>query len=450
MWLSLLPVWGQEEPVWKPEYRFRIQLSDKQQSPYALERPEEFLSSRALQRRERQGLPLDETDLPVSPVYLDQLRQAGLRIHCVSKWNNTVLAETADSLLGVSLSRHFAFVRSVRCVWVEPVKRPKGQADRKEQVKNEGEAQEALYGNAWQQCAQMKGDSLHRAGFRGRGMVVAVIDAGFYNADAISAFEGLNLLGTRDFVNPHSDIYAENSHGMKVLSCLAANRPHYMVGTAPEASYWLLRSEDHNSEQPVEMDYWAAAVEFADSVGADVVNTSLGYASFDNRADNLHYWELDGESTLISRSASMAARKGMLVVCSAGNSGDGTWKKITPPGDACDVLTVGAVDRRGLNTSFSSVGNTADGRVKPDVCAMGGNCTVMGNDGAPTTGSGTSYASPILCGLVTCLWQALPQLTALEVMELVRRHGHNAAHPDNIFGYGIPDFWEAYREGSSR
>lgn len=450
MWLSLLPVWGQEKPVWKPEYRFRIQLSDKKQSPYTLEHPEAFLSSRALQRRERQGLPLDETDLPVSPVYLDRLRQAGLRIHCVSKWNNTVLAETADSLLGVSLSRRFAFVRSVRCVWVEPEERP-GQNDRrKEQVTNEGEAQEALYGNAWQQCAQMRGDSLHRAGFRGQGMVVAIIDAGFYNADVISAFEGMKLLGTRDFVNSHSDIYAENSHGMKVLSCLAANRPHYMVGTAPEASYWLLRSEDHHSEQPVEMDYWAAAVEFADSVGADVVNTSLGYASFDNRADNLHYWELDGESTLISRSASMAARKGMLVVCSAGNAGDEPWKKITPPGDARDVLTVGAVDRRGLNTSFSSVGNTADGRVKPDVCAMGLHCTVMGNDGAPAAGSGTSYASPILCGLVTCLWQALPRLTALEVMELVRRHGHNAAHPDNIFGYGIPDFWQAYREGSSR
>ena len=217
-----------------------------------------------------------------------------------------------------------------------------------------------------------------------------------------------------------------------------------MIGTAPEASYWLLRSEDDSSEHLVEQDYWAAAIEFADSVGVDVVNTSLGYYSFDDHSKDYQLRNLDGNYALISRQAAKVADKGMILVCSAGNSGSGTWKKITPPGDAENVLTVGAIDRKGILAPFSSIGNTADGRIKPDVVAVGFQADVMGADGNLTKANGTSFASPIMAGMVTCLWQAHPELTAKEVIELVRQSGDRAAYPDNIYGYGIPDMWKAY------
>lgn len=255
----------------------------------------------------------------------------------------------------------------------------------------------------------------------------------------------MRLMGTRDFVNPLSDIYAENNHGMKVLSCLAANKPNVLVGTAPEASYWLLRSEDDDTEQQVEEDYWAAALEFADSVGVDVVNTSLGYYEFDDKSCNYRYRDLDGRYSLMSHSASLAAEKGMVVVCSAGNSGRSPWKKVTPPGDADHVITVGAMNHNLVNAEFSSVGNTADGRVKPDVMAIGVDSAVAGTDGTVSQANGTSFASPTFCGLVACFWQACPWLTAKEVIEAVRRSSDRVEYPDNIYGYGIPDIWKAYQ-----
>ena len=232
---------------------------------------------------------------------------------------------------------------------------------------------------------------------------------------------------------------------MCVLSCIGMNQPHVMIGTAPEASFWLLRSEDEYSEHLVEQDYWAAAIEFADSVGVDVVNTSLGYYAFDDKSKDYRYRDLDGHFALMSRQAAKAADKGMIVVCSAGNSGSGPWKKTTPPGDADNVLTVGAISKKGELAPFSSIGNTADGRVKPDVMAVGLGSDVMGTDGILRRANGTSFSSPIMCGMVTCLWQALPNLTAKEIIELVRRSGDRAKYPDNIYGYGIPDMWKAYQ-----
>ena len=247
-------------------------------------------------------------------------------------------------------------------------------------------------------------------------------------------------------MNPQSDIFAESSHGMAVLSCIAMNRPGVMTGTAPEASFWLLRSEDEYSEHLVEQDYWAAAVEYADSVGVDVLNTSLGYYAFDDKSKNYKLRNLDGHHALMSRQASRIADKGMVLVCSAGNSGAGSWKKITPPGDAGNVLTVGAVDKEAVLAPFSSVGNTADHRIKPDIVAVGLGADVIRTDGNQGRANGTSFASPIMCGMVACLWQACPELTAKEVMELVRRSGDRADFPDNIYGYGVPDMWKAYQD----
>lgn len=429
-------------------YRYHLQLTDKNGCEYSLKHPEKFLSEKALQRRSRQGLEVDSTDLPIPGAYLKTIEEQGVRIHSKSKWTNTVLVDVTDTLTGKNLV-NLPFVSESTLVWINPSKNSKSNHDRKKQVTNGGKTSDSEYGDAYLQCSMMNGNTLHYAGFRGEGMTIAVIDGGFFNADVINAFDQSRILGTKDFVNPESDIYAEDSHGMKVLSCMFANRPNIMMGTATGASFWLLRSEDADSEQPVENDYWAAALEFADSVGVDVVNSSLGYNDYDEPFADAKYWELDGKTYVSSRAASMAADKGMIVCLSAGNSGDSPWKKITPPADAFDVLTVGAVTYARTNTNFSSLGNTSDGRVKPDVCAMGAFSTVMGTNGVPQKGSGTSYASPILCGLVACLWQALPQFTAHELMDLIRRKGHNAAHPDNVYGYGIPDFWRAYQEGKN-
>jgi subtilisin family serine protease len=226
------------------------------------------------------------------------------------------------------------------------------------------------------------------------------------------------------------------------------NDKNVFVGTAPDASFWLLRSEETNTEQIVEEDNWAAAVEFADSVGVDVINSSLGYALFnDDLKTSVKYWELDGKTHLNSRSASMLAAKGIILCNSAGNEGNDYWKKIGVPADASDILAVGAVDDIGVNTRFSSVGNTEDGRIKPDVCAMGGRACVMNITGHTTHANGTSFSSPILSGMVTCLWQALPKLNAYEIMDIIRKSGHYAEHPNNIYGYGIPDFMKALELG---
>ena len=420
--------------------KYRISLKDKAVTDYSLQKPEMYLSKKSIERRKRQGLEIDSTDLPVCKKYVDAIRKKGVHVLVTGKWDNFVTVSCNDSMLIAEIAG-LPFVRSTERVWRGVAKR----ASERDSLINKPLRTDSLYGPAITQIKMSHADRLHEAGFKGQGMTIAVIDAGFHNVDKIEAMKNINILGTRDFVNPEADIYAESSHGMSVLSCMAMNQPNVMIGTAPEASYWLLRSEDEYSENLVEQDYWAAAIEFADSVGVDLVNTSLGYYSFDDPAKNYRYRDLNGHYALMSREAAKAADKGIVVVCSAGNSGAGSWKKITPPGDAENVITVGAVNKYGVLAPFSSVGNTADGRVKPDVVAVGLGSDVMGTDGNLRHANGTSFSSPIMCGMVACLWQACPELTAKEIIELVRRSGDRAVFPDNIYGYGIPDLWKAYQ-----
>ena len=426
-------------------YKYRVSLKDKVGTAYSVDKPQEFLSERALERRNRQQLPVDETDLPVSQVYVDELKGMGANLVTSSRWNNTVVLEVSDTLLMDEVAKK-SFVKGVKKVWTQPDSIPLRNKKRGKEVTNDVKESGHYYGKAFRQINIHGGDSLHAAGFTGKGMHVAVIDAGFYNADKIKFFKKMDLLGTRDFVNPNSDIYAENSHGMKVLSCMAANIKDAFVGTAPEASYWLLRSEDQDTEQPIEEDYWAAAIEFADSVGVDVVNTSLGYYEFDEGYGGYRYRDLDGHYSLMSHSASVAADKGIVVVCSAGNSGRSAWKKVTPPGDSENVITVGALTKELKNAEFSSIGDTSDGRVKPDVMAIGVNSVVSGNDGTVSKANGTSFASPTMCGVVACFWQACPWLTAKEVIKAVQQAGDRVDYPDNIYGYGVPNLWKAYQK----
>ena len=421
--------------------KYRISLTDKAATTYSIQQPEEFLSRKSIDRRLRQKLAIDSTDLPVCKKYVDAIRKKGVHVLVTGKWDNFVTVSCNDSMLIDEIAK-LPFVRSTEKVWQGKV----SAVTKRDSLINDPQRADSLYGPAITQIEMSRANLLHDAGFKGQGMTIAVIDAGFHNADKITAMQNIRILGTKDFVNPQSDIFAESSHGMAVLSCIAMNRPGVMTGTAPEASFWLLRSEDEYSEHLVEQDYWAAAVEYADSVGVDVLNTSLGYYAFDDKSKNYKLRNLDGHHALMSRQASRIADKGMVLVCSAGNSGAGSWKKITPPGDAENVLTVGAVDKEAVLAPFSSVGNTADHRIKPDIVAVGLGADVIRTDGNQGRANGTSFASPIMCGMVACLWQACPELTAKEVIELVRRSGDRADFPDNIYGYGVPDMWKAYQD----
>lgn len=364
------------------------------------------MSAKAIERRRKQNLPIDSTDLPVCRKYIDEIRKQGVKIVVTGKWDNFVTVSCNDTTL-IDRIAALPFVLSTEKVWISPGAGKPSMATERDSVLNQPTIHsDSIYGRAITQIQMSNGDKLHEAGFKGQGMTIAVIDAGFHNVDKITAMQNIRILGTKDFVNQQADIFAESSHGMSVLSCIGMNRPDIMTGTAPEASFWLLRSEDEYSEHLVEQDYWSAAVEFADSVGVDVINTSLGYYSFDDKSKNYKYRDLDGRHALMSRQASHIADKGMILVCSAGNSGAGSWKKITPPGDADNVLTVGAIDKRAVLATFSSVGNTADHRVKPDVVAVGVGSDVIRTDGNQGRANGTSFSSPIMCGMVTCLWQA--------------------------------------------
>ncbi|WP_296121978.1 S8 family serine peptidase [uncultured Bacteroides sp.] len=423
--------------------KYRISLKDKAATTYSLKHPEAFLSEKAIARRYKQRLPIDSTDLPVCRKYVDEIRRQGVNIVVTGKWENFVTVSCNDSTL-IDRIAALPFVRATEKVWMAPEGDKMMSTERDSLINRPSVHPDSVYGFAIDQIQMSNGDKLHREGFRGQGMTIAVIDAGFHNADRIATMQNIRILGIKDFVNPKADIFAESSHGMMVLSCIGMNRPGIMTGTAPEASFWLLRSEDEYSEHLVEQDYWAAAVEFADSVGADVLNTSLGYYTFDDKSKDYKFRDLDGHHALMSRQASRIADKGMVLVCSAGNSGMGAWKKITPPGDAENVLTVGAINKDGVLAPFSSIGNTADNRIKPDIVAVGQGTDVMRTDGNQGKANGTSFSSPVMCGMVACLWQACPDLTAKEVIELVRRSGDRADYPDNIYGYGIPDMWKAY------
>ena len=428
---------------------FRVELRDKCGTPFSISRPKEFLSAKAIVRRSRQHIDVDSTDLPVNPAYINEIRSTGVEVVSRSKWNNTVLvrSHSLDVLKSVALLK---CVKSIKKVWTSPdsVSPSPARARYHTEFNRWDTISQSHYGVALEQIAMVNGMKIHRHGFCGRGMTIAVLDGGFMNADLIPCLREARIEGSADFVVPPSqDIFKEMDHGTKVLSVMSVNVPGTFVGTAPDASYWLLRCEDYQTESLAEEDYWTAAAEFADSVGADIISSSVGYHAFDISSDNYAYTQLDGRTALVSRTASMLADKGIILVNSAGNDGMGSWKKISVPADATDIITVGAATPDGLNAAFSSIGPTADGRIKPDVMAMGSPTAVITGRGTIIKGVGTSFSTPVVAGMVACLWQALPDKTAREIISLVRRCADNTATPDNIYGYGIPDFWKAYQMG---
>lgn len=431
------------------KYLYRLTLTDKNGTPFSLSNPEAFLSQKAIDRRARQHLELDSTDLPIPPQYISEIEATGAKVVVRSKWNNTVLVGIDKSSQYKEL-QDLPFVADAKKVYTEPEK-TKGVdvrdrfhtiLSRLDTVYNDD------YGVAREQIDMVGGLGLHRRGYLGKGMTIAVFDAGFMNTDRIPAMTKINIVGIHDFLSDDiEDMYDGEAHGTMTLSVIGVNEPGIFIGTAPEASFWLFRCEDVETETSAEEDYWTAAAEFADSVGVDVISSSLGYHDFDDTTTSYHYYDQNGHTSLISRTSSMLASKGIVHVNSAGNDGMGTWKKINFPSDAEDMLSVGAVTPQGVNASFSSVGPTSDGRVKPDVVALGSPTAVVSGRGTLTSETGTSFSTPVISGLVACLWQALPDKTAREIIELVRRSGDNYEHPDNVYGYGLPDFTEALKQG---
>ena len=440
---------------------YRFTLVDKQGSRYSIDHPSRWLTHKSIERRMQQGVAVDSTDLPVSNRYLRQIektssdatkrskgRSAKWEIIGTSRWNNTVLVRANDTAIFNSIALLPCVIKAER-VWESPDSIPKMiRQEFHEEFNAWDSIKGTIYGNGKEQIEMIGGHRLHSIGMRGKGMTIAVLDGGFQNADAIPAIQHANIVGYKDFVYPNSPyFFQEADHGTKVLSAMAANEPEVLIGTAPEARYWLLRCEDQQTEQPVEEDYWAMAAEFADSVGVDIINSSLGYNEYDGDSAYYHQRDLDGQTALISRTASMLARKGIILVNSAGNSGMGPWKKIAFPADAHDILTVGALNVEKKNAPFSGVGPTQDGRVKPDVMALGSPSSLISGRGTIVRDMGTSFSTPIVAGLVACLWQALPHKSALEIINLVRQSGNGYQKPDNIYGYGLPNFWRAYMIG---
>jgi hypothetical protein len=433
-------------------YIYRIYLSDKKESPYSLAHPSRFLSHRSLARRKRQHLELDSTDLPVSPRYIRQIEKAeGVSVIGQSRWQNTLLVRVKDTTQLHTLDQ-LPFVTKRKQVWLSPdsITQTAERVKHLDRFDEHDHIPTRKYGRSHEQIRLLQGQRLHDIDMKGAGMMIAIIDGGFRNVDRIPAFQRTDIRGFKDFVCPPSpSVFAETDHGTKVLSAMALNEPFYYVGSAPKSAYWLLRSEDQQTEQEVEEDYWVMAAEFADSVGCDLINSSLGYNEYDHASMSHPLWHLNGHTAFISQAASMLADKGIILINSAGNSGMGPWKKITVPADAENILTVGAVtpDAPYRIAPFSSIGPSQDGRVKPDVVAVGAPAFLVNGRGNIMQDMGTSFAAPIICGLTACLWQALPHKTALEIMELIRQSGNNKEHPDNISGFGLPNFWRAYMVG---
>lgn len=440
--LGIQQVWGQD--------KYFVAFGNKNGTPYSLNNPSDYLSQKAIIRREKQGIAIDSTDLPVVEAYVDSVVAKGATVHYRLRWLNGVVATLTSEQLDRIVQ--LPFVSNATRIFTQS---PKSSDFRAEQpapptdycpVGNKADLQ---YGQSTTQIAMLNGIHLHRRGYTGKGITIGVIDAGFYRVNHHAIFDSLRLsgrlYGTKDFVDPDSDIYLEHSHGMQVLSVMGGYSNDLLIGTAPEAGYWLIRSEDVHSEQLIEEYNWAAAAEFADSVGVDIINTSLGYHTFDVEWQNHSYSELDGNTTVVTQAANQAADKGILVVVSAGNDGIAPWHYISAPADSPKVLTVGAVDSKRVKADFSSFGPTADGRIKPDICAMGVETIVASAFSVTdiTASNGTSFSAPVIAGMAACLWQALPQLTAAQIGNLIRESAHQYTSPDNEMGYGIPDFSKA-------
>ena len=450
--------------------RHIIQLKDKKGTAFTIANPSAYLSSKALARRVKQKLSIDSTDLPLSAAYLDSIKSVqGVRIINVSKWLNQVLiqADTPYTAAALAKINSFPFVKVTNVIAprrkpvdeepinqkfkenIYPVKEPNpliNRANRSAQTSNIT----LNYGNSFNQIHIHEGEYLHDQGFSGQGMTIAILDAGFSGYKTNSAMDSVRLqgriLGEWDFVLNEASVNEDHPHGLYCFSIIAANKPGAIVGSAPHANFWLLRTEDVFSEYPVEEQNWVVGAEFADSAGADMISSSLGYVDFDDPSYNHSYAQRNGNTSIITIGADLAAKKGMIVMNSAGNYGGlaNDNKFVSCPADGDSVVAVGATDIAGNIAGFSSWGPNGAGKIKPNIVSVGQGTTLANTAGNVSAGNGTSFSCPNMAGLILCLWQAFPEFTNMEIIDAVQRSAHLFNNPNERFGYGIPNFKEAY------
>ena len=422
-----------------------VYFTDKPDADYYLNNPLEMLSQKALDRRENQGIALDETDVPISEAYILAVSETeGITVMAKSKWLNALHIRGTEDAVNSLTELDFVDFVDFANKNLNTSGRPQEIVQQQEFNELQDVQADFDYGNSGNQIMMLNGHLLHEDGYTGAGMTIAVLDSGFPGVNTAQPFQRLfdnNLiLGGYDFVARSEDFYTANNHGTLVLSTMGAYTEGELIGTAPDAFYYLFRTEDATSENPVEESYWVEAAETADSLGVDVINTSLGYFKYDNPDYSYTYEDINGQTAFISRGADMAFTKGMICVTSAGNSGNLSHPNIGVPADAFNTLTVGAVTPEGEYATFSSIGPTADMRIKPDVVAQGQNAVLSNEEGEITIAGGTSFSSPITAGLVACLWQALPNKTNAEIIAIVKQSADHYNNPNEQYGYGIPDF----------
>ncbi len=444
---AILPVFAQQQ------FAYRISFTDKAGAP-PLSNPLVFLSQRALDRRSAQNISLNQTDRPVSPLYVDTvLTITGGVLHVTSKWlNNCVVLLPDSSMLPTLASKPWiAEIRYVAFYQNGLHQRNENSETNPNPIKSFSKTtgNAAYYGAAWNQTQLVNGDCLHDAGFRGAGKLIAIMDDGYNYVLTNHGFDSLNMrngvVDVHNFVGNSNDVYSGNSHGTQALSVMAGIVTDTFVGAAPDAAYALYVTEDQSSEQPIEMDNFVAALERADSVGADVINASIGYNIFFGplAGASLSLADIDGKTTVAAKGVNIAATKGILCVISAGNEGGNSWNKILTPGDADSALTVGNVNAAGMIASNSGFGPNAAGVVKPDVLALGNPAMVLRTNTIPIGVSGTSFATPQIAGFAACLSEAFPLANESEIRLAIKQSASQFNNPGTQTGYGIPDFCAA-------
>ena len=418
--------------------RYMVFFKDKNGTTYSTTRPNEFLSQRAIDRRIRQGIAILDQDIPVNKDYLVGLKFAGASVFFPTRWMNGVLIQCDASL--IPSIRNLSYVDHVD--YVAPnAKLLNGRKNFNLDTKDaEGTAQTEA------QLQLIGLDEMQSAGYKGQTLHIGIFDGGFEGVNSAGPFQHLftdgsvDLVSSTDFVRNSSNVFQYDDHGTQVFSVIAAYQEGSFTGGAYEANYQLYVTEDASTEYRIEEYNWLFAAERADSAGVDIINSSLGYYDFDDATMNYPKSAMNGNTTVVSRAAQLAADRGIVVVCSAGNEGANAWQIITAPADVRDVLAIANVNSSGQRAWSSSIGPSADNRIKPDIAAMGVNTTVIKPDGSIGTASGTSLSSPLITSLVAGIWQRYPELTNKQIMDAIRKSSSQASTPDNLLGFGIPNF----------
>lgn len=437
------------------QHTYFIPFTDKDNTPYNIDQPDAFLSTRAITRRENRNIPVTVQDLPVDPNYIFSIRNLeGVSFRYPLKWFNGAVISVQDTMVLTEI-RDFDFVKSNEIVYTSPALDLSGKKSKTVKVKGKPPeiSNENQWGESKAQIRQIGIDSLHLLNFTGNGILIGVLDAGYSEAKEIEAISHLfdqgKIKGERDFVSrTGSQLYASSTHGTAVLTTMAAKKPGEILGTAPDADYLLIRTENGAEEFEflVEEYNWIAGAEYADSAGADILNTSLGYTEFEDKTHNHTYEDLDGHTTPITKASNMAFSKGMLIVNSAGNLGNRSWEFISAPADGKDVLAVGGVNDKGKRVGFSGIGPNSAGQIKPDVMALGQSVVSAHTSPADVRlVSGTSFSSPLIAGAAACLWQAYRELSHEEMKSHIIKSAHLYPDSSNTMGFGIPNFGTVYK-----